>query len=81
MNARFSFAVLRFDDQVLRIHPVLVQIDETRGNDQATRVDFLIGTRTNLVRRRNFCHLAVTQQNVHERVHARQRVNDPPTTD
>ena len=53
-----------------------MQINESRRNDQAASVKFLIRASPHLVRRRGFRHLAVAQEHVHERVHPCQRIDD-----
>ena len=55
-----------------------MQINEAGRNDQSFGVEFFVCATANLVRRSNFRYLAVAQQNVHERVHSRNGVNQVP---
>ena len=60
---------------------VNMQINESGSNDQSTGVEFFMRGTARLARRRNFSHLAVAQQDVHERVDLRSRIDHSPALD
>jgi hypothetical protein len=53
-----------------------MQVDESRGNDQAASIELLVGAAADFIGGGNLGNAAVAQQNVHRRVHLRGRVDD-----
>ena len=52
-----------------------VQVDETRRNDEAARVELFVGAAADFIRQSDLSHAAIPQEDVHGRVDLRPRID------
>ena len=64
-----------------RLAQVDMQIDKAGSDDQSPRIDFFMRCAAGFARRGDLGHLPVAQQDVHERVDLRGRIDEPPAFD